>query len=127
MIRFTTVCFVLALSTLALIHILALRLYLYWYYVWLDVPVHFLGGIVVAFGVYAARDLRLPYFSYLSATLTCVMVIVVLVMLAWEVFELWAGIPRLDNFVFDTSLDIIAGFLGGITGALIARRLSTVY
>ena len=59
MLQLTTIIFFIAFSLLALIHVIAIRLALYWHFLWLDMPVHCLGGIVVALGFFTLRDLGL--------------------------------------------------------------------
>lgn len=122
----TTIVFLIALSTLAGIHLLALQLFLYWRYLWLDIPVHALGGAVVALGVFAARDLRLPAASHFSKRPVTVMYCVVAVMVVWEFFQLWAGKPMIDNYMYDTALDLVMGFLGGMLGYYIAFNLDSL-
>lgn len=108
---------------MAIVHLIALQLYLYWRFWWLDIPMHVLGGAVAAFGVFAFRDLSLPGFGLLAKRLCLVMLFVVLVMIAWEVFEVWAGIPIQDDYVLDTSIDLTMGFIGGLLGYVVARNL----
>lgn len=118
--------FLIALSILAGVHLIALELFLYWRYLWLDIPVHFLGGIVVVLGVYAYTELTLPFARLLSGTLLQILSIVVVVMIMWEIFEVWAGIPIYDNYVYDTALDLMMGFIGGLVGFYIAKRMKTL-
>lgn len=125
MVKLNTMLLLISLSVLAAIHLIALELYLYWYYLWLDVPVHFLGGVVVTLGVFAAYELKLPLARWVSGTFWRVLTVVWLVMIAWEVFEVWAGIPILENYPYDTALDLLMGCLGGIAGYYLAKRLLT--
>jgi len=102
------------------IHILAIKWYLYWQFIWLDLPVHFLGGLWISLlSVYIlqrfSREVRLLE----------VLVWVLLVSVAWELFELWGGIPMEDNFALDTSIDLVMDTLGGLAGFSWARRYAT--
>lgn len=121
-----TMLFLLALSTLAVVHIVSLKLYLYWYYLWLDVPVHFLGGICVSLGLFSFAELHVPGAQWATRSLWRALCFVVLVMIAWEVFEVWAGVPMQANYLGDTTLDLIMGFLGGLTGYGIAKRMQHI-
>lgn len=121
-----TVIFLVALTTLAGVHLLSLQLFLYWYYVWLDLPVHFLGGIVVALGMFAFRDLHVPLARYVAPYFARVTIVVVLVMITWEVFEVWAGIPIMANYRFDTALDMLTGFAGGLLGYYVGLKMSSL-
>lgn len=97
---------------LALVHIIALEGYLYWHYVWLDVPMHFLGGLAI--GTFLVGFLiRFRPRLYV--------VLFVLLMLSWEAFEFAFGVPKESNFYFDTSLDLLMDTLGGVTAYAIAR------
>ena len=48
--------FGLASIILAVTHIISLELFLYWRYWWLDLPMHILGGSVVALGMWVAHS-----------------------------------------------------------------------
>lgn len=108
----------LLIASIAVIHIASLQWYLYWQFVWLDVPVHFLGGVWIALFVIwvLGRIGRSP-------GLLEIVVWVALVGVAWELFELWGGIPMEDNFAFDTALDLLMDLIGACVGFAWARRL----
>ena len=121
----TFVLFAITLASVALAHYLALQFFLYWRYVWFDVPMHFFGGAMLALMLHSApvfRDSFPKGFLTRGATL----VFVLFVGLSWEVFELLAGVPVEDNFVFDTSLDLTMDLIGGYVGYFLARRFATV-
>lgn len=115
--------FLMALAVLAVLHTLALRFYLYWRHEWFDMPMHLFGGAVVALGVFAAADLRVPPFRSLrqfGGTLA----VVALVALVWECFEYASGISVVDErFALDTVSDLVIGLIGGIIGYGVATRL----
>ena len=125
MIRLTTVFFLIASSVLATLHIIALELFLYWHYEWLDLPMHFLGGSVVALGIFSLRDFRVPlvkrYVSLIPVTL-----LVIAVALLWEFYEIMIGIPIELNHEFDTSIDLLLGTLGGIVGYVVGESISNL-
>ncbi len=100
-------------SILAILQHFAVYNYLYWRYVWFDVPMHFLGGATTAAFLVAVLMHFRPRLFVLG---------VVLVSLGWEVFELMFGFPRESNFVFDTSLDLLMDALGAILVYIIARK-----
>lgn len=104
---------VLALATgLALTHTWALTDYLYWYFVWLDVPVHLLGGLTLGmFLISFSRTFRPRLFA----------VGIAFVILGWEVFEVLIGTGREINYAFDTSLDILMGTLGALLAYVLGR------
>lgn len=123
MFKITTILFLIALSVLAGVHLLALRFFLYWHYPWLDLPMHVLGGSVVALSTFAFSNLHVPGAYLVPVSVIRVMSVVVVVVIAWEVFEVWAGVTMVGNYWLDTSLDIIFGLLGGLTGYFVAKRV----
>lgn len=122
MLQLTTILFVIASSILAVTHILALQFYLYWQFPWFDVPMHFLGGIVVALGVFTAYDFRLPL-PKRWLRLFPVVAAVLMVALAWEYYEILIGIPIEENHKIDTAIDLVLGVLGGLMGYFIGSRI----
>jgi hypothetical protein len=112
-------------ATLAALHIIAIELSLYWHFWWFDIPMHFFGGAIVALGLYTLRDLRFPLPKALFRCFPF-MLGVLGIALIWEGFELWAGIPIEPDFVFDTSLDLVMGLMGGFLGYHLGRQLSAL-
>jgi ABC-type enterochelin transport system permease subunit len=99
------------LVTTAVLHAAGLFLFLQYYFWWYDIMLHFLGGlwVALAFQWYADAQKRL-------VLIIPTILVVILVGIGWEVFELLIGAPREDNFMFDTSLDILMDAIGGIVG-----------
>ena|SRR3989344_5712710 len=111
----------LVLAVVAAVHIAALQLYLYWYFPWLDLFVHLFGGMWAALIVTWLMRLfkREP-------TLISLLVAVILIGIAWEIFEVAIGMTYYEeNFVLDTALDLLMDTMGGIIGYFIAPRLKT--
>ena len=120
----TTSIFLIAFSTLAVIHTLAVKLCLYFYFWWLDIPVHAFGGVIVALGFFTLADLRLFKSSWLS--LWRIVFLVFLIAVMWEIFEVLIGIPRDAYYVSDTALDITMGTLGSFLGFFIGKQLKNI-
>ncbi len=90
----------------------ALNDYLYWRYVWFDVPMHFLGGLALGsflVGFFPSRKSLI----FLALT-TCVFV-------GWEILEYMLGIAHKSNYAFDTALDLLMGTLGALAAYSAAR------
>lgn len=122
MLQLTTIIFLISFSLLAVLHIIALELFLYWRYVWFDLPMHMLGGAVVALGIFTLYDLRLRIpRSFLTPrkVLACVF----LVACMWEVFEVLIGIPIDETYVLDTTFDLVMGLFGGYMGFIVANNI----
>lgn len=124
MLQLTTIIFLVAFTVLAGIHTLASHLYLYWKYGWLDIPVHFLGGIVVTLGLFTLRDLHLFPNKFLKfmPVLACVLSIA----LVWEVWEYLSNLTDtsiLKDYIIDTVTDLCMGLTGGALGYFIGNNL----
>lgn len=116
----TFILFAVALCVLAVTHILAITFFLYWTYLWFDIPMHALGGMVVALGFLTFLGTRLDdgFQRGLLATLGAVFVVGIL----WEFFELAIGFPSSEaNYVGDTALDFVMNLVGASVGYVCAR------
>ena len=120
MLQLTTIIFLIAFSTLAVIHILALHFALYWYFWWFDMPVHAFGGVIISLGLFTLRDLKL--FSNRNITFIKVMLLVLAIALVWEAFEIYVGLSSLREYV-DTLSDIFRGICGGAFGYVLGTSL----
>jgi hypothetical protein len=108
-----------ALILLAVVHVVALELYLYWKFLWFDIPMHILGGVSVALG-YALLERRV---RRRFSTVIWYVGAVLCVGIAWEMFEYAAGISGVggESIAVDTAIDLGMDLLGGILGYGIAR------
>ncbi len=113
--------FLIALVVLAVTNKIALHFFLFWTVPWIDIPMHMLGGVVVAFGF------LMVFRGYVSGGfargLITTIVVVFSIGVSWEVFELSGGITDLTDFwyVFDTIQDLAMDILGGFLGYVCAR------
>lgn len=123
MLKLTTIFFVLSLAVLAMVHAISIHFYLYWKFIWIDIPIHFFGGAVVALGVFTAKDFirTIPdRFLYVVP----VMAAVIIVALLWELFEIAIGIPITEpGYALDTMIDLVVGALGGFIGFLVGHSI----
>ena len=97
---------------LAVLHTYALDTYLYWRFVWLDVPVHFVGGLAIAMLLIGVLQTFRP---------VAFLLLIVVAIAGWEVFEFVIQTQREANFVFDSSLDVLMGALGALVAYILAR------
>lgn len=125
MLKIPTIIFLVTFSMLAAIHYIALELFLYWRYWWFDLPMHFIGGAIVALGVFTLHDLTL-FVPERFLRLIPVFFGVLLVALVWEVYEIAIGIPIEDDYVFDTTIDIIMGLSGGVLGYFVGSNVRKI-
>jgi hypothetical protein len=99
-------------------HYFALQNDLYWHYLWLDIPMHFLGGFWAALAcVWFLRIFmtKVPFIYVFAGVLV--------ISIAWEVFEFIVGFQREDHYMLDTALDLVMDSLGGICGFMLGRRM----
>jgi len=83
---------------------------------------HALGGAVAALTLFTLYDigvLKRKNMLRLIPTLGVVMLVAV----SWELYEYFIGFTIKDDFVMDTTLDLLMGFLGGYIGHFVASRI----
>ncbi len=101
-------------SVLLAAHLQALQEFAYWYYPWLDIPMHVLGGAAIG-------TFLLAFFSHSRTWLYfgCMF----LVVLGWEVFEYFARVSTgQPDYWIDTVLDIANGLAGAALALIVSRR-----
>ena len=115
--------FLVTLTTLAVVHISATRFFLYWKYLWFDIPMHFLGGVCVALGLSALPFFRIHVLERWR-TPTVYALTALLIGILWEIFEVTSGIMVIDEtFIPDTVLDLTMDVLGGLVGYVLVGTL----
>jgi hypothetical protein len=120
----TFLLFALSITTLAVLHGTALLFSLYWVYLWLDIPMHILGGATVALG-YQSRFLLRRFEHKLSFGFLPTLCAVLAVGVLWEVYEFSVG-PILDGYALDTTIDLCMDVLGALIGYGTARAVTTL-
>ena len=113
------------LVVIAILHISALELSLYWVFWWFDILVHFLGGLfVVLFALWFFFESK---YVRLSKSIKHVVIVsggsIILVGGGWEIFELLAGVPIEENFVLDTAIDLSMDVLGAIISGFVFIKI----
>ncbi|MFA5103551.1 MAG: hypothetical protein WC525_10430 [Candidatus Thermoplasmatota archaeon] len=112
-----------SLITLAIAHGIATAFFLYWKYIWLDVPMHLLGGITVVLGIASLPSFHITLLKR-HETLVTSIVAVLIVGILWELFEVATGVPfTRESYVFDTSLDLLMDVFGGAVGYGIVKGI----
>jgi hypothetical protein len=107
----------LLVAGLLTVHYFALQNDLYWHYIWLDIPMRFLGGLWAALACVWFLRFLMPQASFIF-----VLVGVLAISVAWEIFEFVSGFIE-DDYVLDTMVDIVMDTFGGICGFLLARHM----
>ena len=118
MARGNLICFIFYTAILiAVLHSLAITFFLYWYYWWFDIPLHFLGGFCVGLlSLWIARqNFRRDFpVSSLQVLLVALMGAIVIGS-AWELFEYIAGFTfdSMGNYKLDVIKDLTMDAFGG--------------
>lgn len=116
-----SIVFFLALI-IAILHIVALEMNLYWLFSWFDILMHFLGGAWVAlflswtifFSSFIKVKVKNPFVIIVSAT--------IVMGVLWEVFEVIID-PLFfhDKYVFDTMIDLLMDTFGAICSCVLVN------
>jgi hypothetical protein len=114
-----------ASALVAILHYLALVLFLYWTTPWFDILMHFLGGgvigLLVVFIFFTSGYIKYPndhWVVVLSVTLGGVLIIG----LTWELWEIFVGFTDVLSDLGDTILDVIMDLLGGGVAYLYSKK-----
>ncbi len=108
---------------LATLHYFGLKLHWYYYYQWLDIVAHILGGLWItstAFWIF----LKLKHFdtikNYKLKSFLIMFFSVLIIGILWEYFEVKNGnvLIHMKGYWPDTLSDIFNGFVGGILAYL---------
>ncbi len=98
-----------------ILDIIANQYFLYWYFWWFDMLMHFLGGFWVALLTYYIFFLS-SYFKNISKKFSIFilsLVTVLVVGVLWEVFEYIMSVStQQSNYILDTNLDLLMDILG---------------
>jgi hypothetical protein len=107
------------------------KFYLYWTVWWVDMTVHFFGGISSAFAVIWLYSLTNDLKNWnTTKLLRTILVGVIFIGIVWEVYELHFGITSLSdgvNYLTDTLSDLMMDTVGGIFGFLLSRNILKKY
>jgi hypothetical protein len=106
------------------LHVLALKFYLYWTVMWFDIPMHFLGGFLIGLIVIAiikrvqlalqkSDEILNKWLLFISVILA-----VLVVGLTWELWELFVGFTDVLLDKADTVMDVVMDLIGGFTAIL---------
>ena len=113
----------------AVLHQIALVLFLYWIVDWFDILMHFLGGLTIGIaaiyffyysGIFKLHTDKLFYVFFV--TLGSVLV----VGLSWELWEIFVGFTDVLNDQVDTITDIFFDIIGGFTAFLYFKSKSNI-
>lgn len=118
----TTILALILAAQLAAVHMVAIKLSLYWEIVWFDNLMHLFGGVVLSLLFYTMVDIKMLR-ARLVQSWRKMTVLVLTVLFGWEVLGVLLSMRFKENFITDTALDLLFGILGSITGWFIGRQL----
>jgi len=109
----------------AVLHQTALSLGLYWTVEWLDILMHFLGGVLIALiTLLFIYDKKFVSFSNHHPILMFffALTFVLIIGLAWELWELYMGMSDIKTDAVDSGIDIVMDTIGGVVAYLYSRK-----
>lgn len=115
------------LAITGFLNFVAIKLELYWTVWWIDMVVHFFGGLTVGLATLwlSSRFFDFRKWSTLRLSTTAILGAITIGVL-WELYELYFGITSLSDgihYVTDTSSDILMDTIGGIVGFFYVNNL----
>lgn len=96
-----------ATALFAVAHLFFLRTFFYWEYEYLDLGMHVAGGILIV-------ALWYEFFSGFWSNRYAPMVVLLVMVVAWEIFKYLIGSTVTDGYAIDTATDLLAGLSGGL-------------
>lgn len=110
------------LIIIGVIHFLGTIYFWYWKFLWLDTPVHFLGGLCVGLATlfiasfFIDRPETVKRFNIIFLAIGSAFVVGIL----WEIFEYVFGISLAshDVFIRDTVTDLVFDSVGGLVAGI---------
>lgn len=109
----------------AILHYLALQLYLYWTVDWFDIVMHTLGGflisIFVLFVVISYSDFE-NLKRHRIFIVSLIIGLTLVVGLTWELWEIFVGFTDTLKDLGDTVLDVIMDTVGAILAIIYSRK-----
>lgn len=118
----STILALLLAAQLAVVHWVAIKFSLYWEIVWFDNLMHLFGGVVLALLFYTLVDIRMLRASWVQSWRKMT-ILILTVLVSWEIIGVLMIMRFKENFITDTSLDLLFGILGSIAGWFIGRQL----
>jgi len=98
-----------------ILHMIALKLFLYWTVGWYDIVVHFLGGFLI--GLIMISFIRRVHNSEkildVGLLFSSVILAVLVIGLGWELWELFIGFTDIIQDKADTIMDLVMDLIGG--------------
>jgi len=110
---------------IAVLHQMALSLFLYWTTSWFDIMMHTLGGfwlgILFIFILFTSGYFPFPNKPKLMV-LVVVLSLVLVVGLGWELWEIFVGFTNVLRDQVDTALDLVMDLIGGNLALLYSKK-----
>lgn len=119
--HFIVIVFLLLAAVFAWTHQIAMAGSFYWYYWWFDIVMHFWGGILLGLGVHAVTSLKSVH---IRPVLPVVLAVILSAVIGWEVFERIFGLFNPNQYIVDTTQDVLLGITGGLLAHFVVRMFT---
>jgi hypothetical protein len=111
--------------SVAVLHKIALSLFLYWNVWWFDVMMHFLGGALISLiTLFFIYDLKFLNFKIKNKAVIfgAAIGMTLIIGLSWELWEIYVGLINIYVDGPDSFLDLIMDFFGAIAAYLYSKE-----
>lgn len=114
-----------ASAAVAVLHKIALTLFLYWTTPWFDILMHFLGGftigLIAGFAFFISGFVKIPRDHLLNAFIIIIGTVLI-VGLVWELWEVFVGFTDVLNDEVDTIMDVVMDLIGASVAFLYIKK-----
>lgn len=108
---------------IAFLQLLAATYYLYWEFWWYDIMMHLLGGLFIGLSFLWVLYFEVPHIKNRIPVFATTFFVVLVVGIAWEVFEYVTGMYNAKNYNIDTTLDLAMDMVGMMGAYLLFKRI----
>lgn len=93
------------------------KLFLYLYFPWLDVFMHTFGGMLIIWSWYHFYTSG-KFQTIIRKPLLHPLIFLSVLIVVWEVYRYLMKTVVVENYVLDTTVDLLVGFTGGVVAYL---------
>ena len=98
----------------AILHTFVTVSWLYWYYTWLDIPMHFSCAFLLMTTWFYFLNKKECLKELAKKPIFNPIFLLILIIISWEIFQLTLGKPMSSNYINDTRTDLVVGLIGGL-------------
>jgi hypothetical protein len=112
--------FIFLSAAFAATHAFAVWAYFYYAYWWFDIFMHSFGGFLITLGLFAFGTFSI---WRRQPRLVEVLSVLLVAVIAWELFEQYFGLYNPIGYLLDTSIDMLLGVGAGLVSYVILKKI----